>query len=135
MISNILRAEIIRGNNSNNSNINSRNGTNRQSSQDFNENVVVENIIRNIINRNNNNNTNNNKDKKIEELLEGFVLTEQIISKLENKQCLICLDDYLVGEKICYLPCFHLFHYLCIKSWVGRSNKCPLCKNIIKFEK
>ena len=147
LIANIIRANNIRRNN----NLN-RNGPYGQSDEDIINNFVsnlirnipVQNITNNNNNRNNNNDRNNervrvndesNKDnKKIEELLQETELTEQIINKLDNKQCLICLDNYLVGEKISYLPCFHMFHYLCIKSWVARSNKCPLCKNIIKFE-
>ena len=146
LIANIIRANNIRRNN----NLN-RNGPYGQSDEDIINNFVRD-LIRNIPvqnitnnnNRNNNNDRNNervrlnnesNKDnKKIEELLQETELTEQIMNKLDNKQCLICLDNYLVGEKVSYLPCFHLFHYLCIKSWVARSNKCPLCKNIIKFE-
>ena len=81
-----------------------------------------------------NNNIVKNVNNKIEELLQDFRLRADILPKLENKQCLICLDDYQVEEKLCYLPCFHLFHSDCIKSWVKKSNKCPLCKNIIKLD-
>ena len=97
------------------------------------------NMERNVINieftdNNNNNNRNNSENTKIEELLQDFKLTDEILGKMENKQCLICLDDYAINENVCYLPCFHLFHSICIKSWIKKSNKCPLCKNIIKLE-
>ena len=68
------------------------------------------------------------------ELLQDMKLTKEILEKIENKQCLICLENYIVEENLCYLPCFHLFHSDCIKAWIKKSNKCPLCKNIIKFE-
>ena len=120
----------------------------RQSDQDIINDIndFTDNIIRNIdnINLNNNNNEEENNNirqrinksnkKKVEELLQETEVTEQILNKLDNKQCLICLDNYIKGEKISYLPCFHFFHFLCIKSWVQRSDKCPLCKNIIKIE-
>ena len=86
------------------------------------------------LNHNLNNMKLNEENKKIEELLQDTQLTKEILSKIDNKQCLICLDDYQINENICYLPCFHLFHSDCIKAWVKKSNKCPLCKNIIKIE-
>ena len=113
---NILLANRLRRNNDNSNNI-ERNEINIES-----------------INDNLNNLRINEENKKIEELLQDFKLTEEILSKIENKQCLICLDDYQLNENVCYLPCFHLFHSDCIKSWVRKSNKCPLCKNIIKLE-
>ena len=50
------------------------------------------------------------------------------------KECSICLEEYSLEEKICYLPCFHYFHSECIKNWTKKSNRCPLCNNEIKFE-
>ena len=139
MLANILRAENLRNNNNIRNNINMR-----QSDQDI-INEYAENLIRNINNMNINNNESGNENhniqrirhndrKKVEELLQETEITEQILNKLDNKQCLICLDNYEIGEKISYLPCFHFFHFLCIKSWVQRSDKCPLCKNVIKIE-
>ena len=151
-LANIIRANQIRQN-SNNNNI--RNAHNRQTDE-----AIVNNFMNNIlsqilteerqnINRNNNinnqrhnnnneinedNENNGNNGKKLEEILEEIELTEELIKKLDSNVCNICLDNYTIGDKICYLPCVHFFHAICIKSWVKRSNKCPLCKNVIKFE-
>ena len=100
-------------------------------------NININNNINNIISEepiNNDNNTINKENEKILELLQDMKLTKEILEKIENKQCLICLENYIVEENLCYLPCFHLFHSDCIKAWIKKSNKCPLCKNIIKFE-
>ena len=153
ILANIIRAENLGRHN----NVGNALNIYRQSDENI-INNYVNNLIRNLNSNNNqSNNINNirnnddinneinndnpmvrknneNKRNKIIELLEEIVLTEQILSKLDNKQCLICLDNYIKGEKISYLPCFHFFHSLCIKSWIKRSDKCPLCKNIIKFE-
>ena len=96
--------------------------------------IINVNHSNNNQNNNNHNNIMNNEFKKIEKLLQDTKLTEEILSKIDNKQCLICLDDYKIEENICYLPCFHLFHSECIKSWVQKSNKCPLCKSVIKLD-
>ena len=99
-------------------------------------NIINNNIINELepINNINDNNKINNENEKILELLQDMKLTKEILEKIENKQCLICLENYIVEENLCYLPCFHLFHSDCIKAWIKKSNKCPLCKNIIKFD-
>ena len=115
LLANIMLANQLRPNNNNN-------------------NIRENEINIESVNNNLNNLRINEENKKIEELLQDFKLTEEILSKIDNKQCLICLDDYQIDENICYLPCFHLFHSICIKSWIKKSNKCPLCKNIIKLD-
>ena len=114
---NIIRANCLRQYNIINNNIN-------------NNNIIIENIQP----INDDNNKINNGNSKILELLQDMKLTKEILEKIENKQCLICLDNYKVDENLCYLPCFHLFHSDCIKTWIKKSNKCPLCKNIIKLD-
>ena len=43
--------------------------------------------------------------------------------------CSICLDEYVEGERLRYLPCHHTFHAPCIHKWLTeRSATCPLCK-------
>ena len=71
---------------------------------------------------------------KIIELLEEVEITEEIYSKIKIKICNICLEEYKIKDKISYLPCFHFFHYNCIKKWIENSKKCPLCNIEIKFE-
>ena len=52
------------------------------------------------------------------------------VSKLEQekKNCVICLEDFKNGDKATILPCIHLFHKNCIKSWLKTQNCCPICK-------
>lgn len=43
--------------------------------------------------------------------------------------CVICIDEYKVGEKLRVLPCSHTFHTECIVPWLTeRHSSCPLCK-------
>ena len=79
-------------------------------------------------------NRNNNNNQKINDLLEEVEVTENILKNLKIKECSICLDEFSLEAKICYLPCFHYFHYHCIKKWTEKSLKCPICNTLIKFE-
>ncbi len=78
-----------------------------------------------------------NTKKAIENILD-FVeeqeLTESILEKGRQKNCSICLENYFVGDKIIYLPCFHYYHSKCIATWVKSSDKCPLCNTEINFQ-
>ena len=74
------------------------------------------------------------KNQKIAGQLEKVEIKKEILDKIDIKQCNICLDEYKIGDEISYLPCFHYFHYNCIKDWILKSEKCPLCNSIIKFE-
>ncbi|KAI8976059.1 hypothetical protein BDB01DRAFT_804349 [Pilobolus umbonatus] len=47
----------------------------------------------------------------------------------EDLMCVICLDDFAMGEQIRRLPCGHEYHCECIDPWLTvKSTCCPLCK-------
>jgi hypothetical protein len=46
--------------------------------------------------------------------------------------CSICLDDIMEGNEETFLICFHAFHSTCIKDWLDRNAKCPVCQFDIK---
>ena len=68
------------------------------------------------------------------ELVEEKTLTKDMLDKGEQKSCSICLDDFVVGDKIIYLPCFHYYHSQCIEKWAHSSDKCPLCNTEINIQ-
>jgi hypothetical protein len=47
----------------------------------------------------------------------------------ESKECLICIENFNDDDDVIKIPCNHIFHKNCIKSWVcEESNKCPICR-------
>ena len=47
----------------------------------------------------------------------------------EIKECLICINNFNDEDEIIHLPCNHMFHKNCIKSWIcEENNKCPVCR-------
>jgi hypothetical protein len=47
--------------------------------------------------------------------------------------CAICLDDYVAGDELRFLPCsgLHHFHAHCVDAWLKSNKSCPLCKKPI----
>ena len=39
----------------------------------------------------------------------------------------ICMTDAEVGETVRYIPCTHMFHKVCVDTWLMRSLTCPTC--------
>jgi hypothetical protein len=58
------------------------------------------------------------------------------VEKLDNdkKKCTICLENYVNGDDSIALPCIHIFHATCIKTWLKNQSTCPICKYEIKFD-
>ncbi|KAL7572130.1 hypothetical protein ACA910_001763 [Epithemia clementina (nom. ined.)] len=45
-----------------------------------------------------------------------------------GKTCAICLKVLQTGDCIGNITCGHLFHKECLKDWLRRKNRCPLCQ-------
>ena len=43
-------------------------------------------------------------------------------------KCVICLEEFTVGDKFTALPCLHLYHFECIESYLKTKMQCPVCK-------
>ena len=71
------------------------------------------------------------------EIFDNLVISKiKDVEKLDNekKQCAICLENYVKGDESIALPCIHIFHAKCIKTWLTSHNNCPSCKVEIKYE-
>ena len=41
--------------------------------------------------------------------------------------CSVCMDDYVDGDRLATMPCGHSFHLGCLRPWLERSRRCPMC--------
>lgn len=47
------------------------------------------------------------------------------------EDCPVCLEEFLPGEQIIRLPCFHRFHIGCLTQWLIICGECPYCRAIV----
>ena len=57
---------------------------------------------------------------------------EKVKSTAVRRMCIICLEEFVRGERIAQLQCHktHIFHSDCINAWKSKNNQCPLCRAI-----
>mmetsp|Transcript_93902 Transcript_93902/g.265703 ORF Transcript_93902/g.265703 Transcript_93902/m.265703 type:complete len:616 (-) Transcript_93902:62-1909(-) len=52
----------------------------------------------------------------------------------QNEHCVICRDSLFEGSKPKKLPCSHIFHIDCLRSWLVMQQVCPTCRAEIPAE-
>jgi hypothetical protein len=57
------------------------------------------------------------------------VTFQQMDSQMEQGiRCAICLVRLEQGDIVGDIPCGHVYHKACLKSWLPQANQCPLCR-------
>ncbi|XP_075167410.1 TRAF interacting protein no poles [Haematobia irritans] len=46
-----------------------------------------------------------------------------------NLNCVICAELFSQADDVHVTTCGHLFHIVCLKTWIQRSKTCPQCRN------
>jgi len=44
-----------------------------------------------------------------------------------DTECIICMAEFVEGDRVRFLPCMHTYHVDCIDEWLMRSFSCPSC--------
>ena len=45
----------------------------------------------------------------------------------KNTECVICMEEFVFGDGVTYLPCLHTYHTKCIDDWLMRNFICSSC--------
>ncbi|KAF7846461.1 hypothetical protein BT93_L4304 [Corymbia citriodora subsp. variegata] len=53
--------------------------------------------------------------------------------EFSSDECVICLEGFEEGEE-CWVmkTCGHVYHESCIKEWLARNQRCPLCRGSVR---
>eukprot|EP01017_Pseudomicrothorax_dubius_P011349 TRINITY_DN14226_c0_g2_i1.p1 TRINITY_DN14226_c0_g2~~TRINITY_DN14226_c0_g2_i1.p1 ORF type:complete len:124 (-),score=12.29 TRINITY_DN14226_c0_g2_i1:33-404(-) len=46
----------------------------------------------------------------------------------DHVECLICKEEFRDKDRYYQLDCNHKFHLNCLKEWIAKTSKCPLCR-------
>jgi len=60
--------------------------------------------------------------------IERFTWPPPDSSSVTQQTCMICLNDFSIGDDCRRLPCRHVFHGSCVDEWLRRCTDCPICK-------
>lgn len=52
----------------------------------------------------------------------------------DGGECVICLEDWWIGELAKEMPCKHMFHGECIGKWLGIHGSCPVCRHTMPVD-
>ncbi|KAG8371944.1 hypothetical protein BUALT_Bualt12G0015400 [Buddleja alternifolia] len=59
----------------------------------------------------------------------AVIYTEGMKLTGAESECIICLSEFAIGEKIRVLEkCSHGFHLQCIQKWLKSHSSCPTCR-------
>ena len=45
--------------------------------------------------------------------------------------CAVCLQEFQAEELATRLPCMHLFHEDCVRTWLKKNHTCPTCRKAL----
>tara|TARA_B100001287_G_C22683454_1_gene531885 strand:- start:3577 stop:4038 length:462 start_codon:yes stop_codon:yes gene_type:complete len=54
--------------------------------------------------------------------------------KKNNDNCAICMESLFSDEHLWVLECGHRYHRSCVKEQIKTTNKCGLCRTIIRCD-
>lgn len=65
--------------------------------------------------------------------LQSIKISHDNINEYIDKECNICLENYVEDDNLTVLPCKHFFHSDCIHDWLCNEKvNCPICRKDIR---
>jgi hypothetical protein len=72
------------------------------------------------------------KEKGKEEKIEKIEKKEEVVVKIREEKCAICLDILDENKNIAKTNCKHSFCLTCLVKALKRNNQCPMCRTDIE---
>jgi hypothetical protein len=51
----------------------------------------------------------------------------------EDNSCAVCMNEFVLDEKLINLPCLHHFHEHCAEGWLRVRANCPVCRESVEM--
>lgn len=68
------------------------------------------------------------------ENLDSLTISESNVKNFNDLECLICKENYIVGDVVCKIRCGHYNHKDCLIMWLNKQNNCPICRYELKTD-
>ena len=75
------------------------------------------------------------KETGKEEKIEKIEKKEEVVVKIKEEKCAICLDSLDENKNIAKTNCKHSFCLTCLVKALKRNNQCPMCRTDIEEKK
>lgn len=49
-------------------------------------------------------------------------------------RCVICCEEFTIGQLVVRMPCDHVFEKACVEPWLKENNTCPVCRYELPVE-
>ncbi|KAL6294694.1 hypothetical protein ACE6H2_002836 [Prunus campanulata] len=46
----------------------------------------------------------------------------------ERDNCTVFTEEFNGGSEVACMPCSHVFHDKCVRTWLRQSHYCPVCR-------
>lgn len=64
----------------------------------------------------------------------SFTFDSSSVLRFEEDMCVLCQTEFIHGTFLASIPsCDHTFRSSCITEYILRDDKCPLCRELIRF--
>ena len=70
------------------------------------------------------------KEKRNKSDIKGYIIEKKLI----GHECIICLDEFNIGETVTLIKCGHMYHTHCLYYWFLTKEVCPLCDEELKIK-
>lgn len=61
------------------------------------------------------------------------LLARSAKEKLNAEECAICWENFISGQRLLLVEgCKHIFHKDCLRQWVDKDPRCPLCRTYLE---